>query len=885
MRTEETYRFMDDAATSQTTRMSVQTPMSLMGKEEKEHTIESFAMRPMEIGNFALKSSNIIDEDIFSYDVIKLLQNTNVKGKFDGFRYFRADVEFQVYYNAQPFQQGALLCYYIPYSGDDKSWSQKHSLTSKSACLSESVIFENSEPMVLNIPFNHPHGFVDLVDPQHCDMGQFNLTVYSPLESNIASDTIYITVFAHFKNVKLYGPTDELRHTLGQEPEENDYLVLEPQMAKDKKGKTESAQQEEAGIVTQVSGVVHEVSSALEQVPIVGVVAKPISWVAATVNKIASLFGWSKPISVHTTAMYKFAPSRYMTNYNGVDTSNNMGLDADNQLENYSFFGKGDPLDFNNIITRPNYIGKFKWETKDDSYHKVFSYDVSPTVGWFLEKQQNNLKEDKYEATFARNVTQMNFAAQFFKLWRGNIVFQLKCIKTKFHSGRLLITWRPGDKSNIARPKLPMTYSFVWELAKQNSISFEIPFLNPKPFLYVETPAEKNLPSSPPLAFKNGTLEVYVLNKLVASSDAVVDNVNIIIEACAGKDFAFAIPINPTLYPTALGDIQRIDPDPKFEEQAALDVQPKPPTCSRTFTNLKIKPKDGYLTLHHDVVDDQNDDEEICLQPQIGLETELVPFIPEGTVDVGIEPEKMATGEKIVSFRQLIKRASFFQLAGKQFDDEYLNPALEKIRNFNAYKLNDDYGLASPKSQVLDFDYAHLSYGPPQATGQGKEGKPAIKQKFPFTTDLLTNISSIFAYTRGSIRMKFIGYPAASTSVWKRELASCQLVNSRGRDIKNAAVRRGMSIFSSRAANTIISQESEEVGELQFPHYSDIVYLPKNWASFGQHSKDYGRIAMNTVYGTDQNFVFWRAAGDDFDCAFLMGVPQLQYFDSQNVDK
>nr|ASG92553.1 putative structural protein [Picornavirales Q_sR_OV_025] len=887
---------MDDASNIETSRISTQTPISLMGKEEKMHTIESFAMRPMEIGNFTLSTTTEANKNIFKYEFLSLLNNTNVKGKFDGFRYFRADIQVQVYYNAQPFQQAALLGYYIPYQGDNQAWSQKHDLTSKTACLSESVLLEDQEPLVLNIPFNHPHGFIDLVDPEHCDLGQFNLDVYSPLESNIASDTISITIFAHFINIKLYGPTDEERHVeleaqMGcHSIDENSRkaknikdvvnklhdsmlnkpilkhvawpvsrlvgsfvwlismclpvkkLDLEPQMG-------EAEEQEKVGIVTKVSGVVKEVSSALSNVPVVGVVAKPISWVSAAINKVASLFGWSKPISVHTTGVFKPSPARYMANYNGVDTSNNMGLDADNQVGSYAFFGKEDPLDFNNIVTRPNFITSHVWKTSQDNYTKLFSVDISPTAGWSI-LQDTNTTADKYAANIVRSFTQLNFVAQFFKYWRGNVVIQLKCVKTKFHSGRLLITWRPGSKVTSSNPKVPMTYSIVWELAKKKSIAFEIPYLNPKPWLFVENPTEKITPSDRP--WKNGVLEVFVLNKLVASSDAIKSEVKILVEICGGKDFSFAVPVNPVLFPTAMGSVLRIDPPPTRRRRVQRDL-------------------DATLG-----------DDDLDLEPQIGIDSELVPFIPEGTVDVGIEPEKMSIGEKIVSFRQLIKRFSWFQLAGARYKEEYLNPALNDIRNVNIYKFPDD-GTTEPM-KVCDFDYANVSYESPQATGQAEGGTPAITQKFPFTTDLLTNVCSIFAYTRGSIRIKFVSVIKNTSETWKHSLAVCHLVNSNGANLKSIELKRGMAAMNHRAASVLVAEDVEEIGEVQFPYYSDVVYMPKHWANFGKYNQDFGRIVVNTpIDANTVDFMMWRAAGDDFDCAFLMGVPQMQYVDTTLV--
>lgn len=341
--------------------------------------------------------------------------------------------------------------------------------------------------------------------------------------------------------------------------------------------------------------------------------------------------------------------------------------------------------------------------------------------------------------------------------------------------------------------------------------------------------------------------------------------------------------MSPTLFPTKLGGVQRIDPPP-------------PGTTSSTSTRVRAVSKRRKVTkeelrrlLHHRehhnrLEDPDEEDEDVQLEGQIGLDSELVDFIPEGTLNAGIEPEKMSIGERIVSFRQLIKRFSLFQLAGEMYETNELNPALEDLKNANVYKFGP-VGIRGPV-KVCDFDFSNLSYGMPQAVEQNSGGVPAITQKFPFTTDLLTNVCSIFAYTRGSIRMKFgtTSKQATNFDIDKHNLSICHLVNSNGKDLKSIQVKSSLAAMAHRAAAVIVSEDLEHVGEVQFPYYSDVVYMPKHWANFGKYNQDFGRIVANTRGdGYLVEFMMWRAAGDDFDTAFPMGVPQLQFVDLAEI--
>lgn len=913
----EIYRFMNDSSAMTSSRMSNETPMSLMGLERKQHSIESFAQRPMQIGNFMLSSTATVGAHLLSFDMMDLLGNANLKGKLEGFRYMRANMEVTAYFNAQPFQAGALLAWYVPYKGGTNVWSQSHDITSRTGCLSETVMFEDGKPLKLRIPFSHPHGFIDLVNSDHCDLGMFYLDVYSPLSSNIASDQLPITVYARFVDVEVYGPTDETSHFVTLEAQSGSattemvdlcgcdqlhvrrsvqvvrkvrdaipvmcffrfalawvagllfwFSASEPPAVDLEAQMGEAAEQEAAGVVTQVTGTVSQIAGALADVPLISTYAAPISWVAGALNRVAAFFGWSKPVSVHTTGLFKEAPARYMANYNGVDTSNNLGLDADNQIQNYPFFGKEDPLAFDAVISRLNYIGRYTWATSQVNYTKIATLPVDPTMGWVIESNSTNTTPDKFQAKFFRQFTQLNFVSQFFKYWRGNIILQLKCVKTKFHSGRLQISWRPGTKIGTTRPTVPMAYTIVWEVAERSSIAFEIPYLNPKPWLMVQDPEEKSTATD--MDFKNGTLEIVVLNRLVASSDVVADNVDIIIEVCGGKGMRFATPVTPTFFPTTKDNIVSTYP------------------VSTVLDGVVSADPVAVVRKKREFWDSESSDDDVDLEGQIGLDSDLIPLVIEGAEDPGLEPEKMSTGERIVSFRQLIKRFSYFPLAGKSYGDEKLNTALDPIRNVNVYSLpaENTYGQRFLPACVCDVDYANVTYGPPQATSQDTGGTPTLPSASkPYVSDLLGLVTSIYAYNRGSVRIKFITPLVASSSSYDHgsfSHALCSLVNGRNKSLSGVQVYSSRSLLNHRAATTLVSEPIEGVGELQFPYYSDVVYMPKSWANFGKYNQDFGRIARIQpkfdLFGV--SFNLWRAAGDDYDCAFLMGVPQMQWYDA-----
>merc|ERR1711963_411086 len=118
----------------------------------------------------------------------------------------------------------------------------------------------------------------------------------------------------------------------------------------------------------------------------------------------------------------------------------------------------------------------------------------------------------------------------------------------------------------------------------------------------------------------------------------------------------------------------------------------------------------------------------------------------------------------------------------------------------------------------------------------------------------------------------------------KNSLSVCTMIDSRSLEIEFVQLDRAMPAMANRAASIIVADEVEEIGEVQFPYYSDMVYTPKGFKPYWRGTTNYGRI-VTTEPDDDAvvEFLLWRAAGDDFDCAFLMGVPQMQFVNTNVV--
>jgi hypothetical protein len=259
------------------------------------------------------------------------------------------------------------------------------------------------------------------------------------------------------------------------------------------------------------------------------------------------------------------------------------------------------------------------------------------------------------------HMTPLAYVSRFFAQWRGSVIVKFKIVKTEFHTGRLLLAFEP--------------YENYWKAA------IDAPLMNPTAYLHRQivdvrygSEFEITIPYQAfqqyrPTAGTNsslGNLRIYVLNSLVAPA-TVSSSVTILVEVSGGPDFEWAVPSGLNGVPTA---------------QAVPQMNRGTATCN----------------------------------------------IVEGTIGGAKDAEKniasrTCVGERIVSFRQLLKR-------------------------FNAQDKNWG-GPATATSTRYHFipHMVHIN---------SISSTPTV-QYTDMAGDLFDDIAPLFAVFRGSMRVKMVG--------------------------------------------------------------------------------------------------------------------------------
>lgn len=199
-----------------------------------------------------------------------------------------------------------------------------------------------------------------------------------------------------------------------------------------------------------------------------------------------------------------------------------------------------------------------------------------------------------YGGTAIFSPTPVSFVTNFFAQYRGSLKFTFKFVKTEFHSGRLLLCYYPFDfVLDGATPAVPTLLNTEYLHREIIDIRMGNEFTFTIP--YASFSAYRSTCSGPTAESCYGNVYLFVLNPLVAPS-SVSTTVSILVEVSGAEDMEWAFPRS-------------------IQEYAALPITP------------------------------QSKANEIVSS-----------VLGNGAIDQELMPARCCIGERIMSFRQLIKR-------------------------------------------------------------------------------------------------------------------------------------------------------------------------------------------------------------------------------------
>lgn len=534
--------------------------------DDTKHSISSFLGRPVIVRQGTWTSSQTrgaklttvsFPKDLLN-NIFDVTQNTR---KVDGFVGIKAKVNVRLEVSSQPFQAGALLLSYIPYAdymNSHTQWINGVSTTNvfaASGCPHVVMNLANTTAMSFTTPYVAPYLYANLVSGQG-SFGTVTISVLAPLTTQAAS-TVNWTLWAHFEDIELVYPTPAPLVT------GSGWAQIGGEMAK----------MENRGSIAEAVGTVGRLASSF--LPYVGLkyLAKPVESFSTTAESMLKYFGFSKPTATAPVTRVLQSPARFFLNSDGADTCHKLSLSASNELQTFPGFAgtEEDEMRFDYIAARPCFTTSFAWATSDTADSSIYLSPVTPMGTITFDSPTQFAYATPCVMPLAAKV------ASTFDLWRGDMVYTFHFVKTQFHNGRLRVSFLPYSYQDSATVQAMPAYAYTEDIdiSTASSFTFRVPFTSVRPWLHTLFNPDVALTSTDARNFACGTIQVSVINPLVAAS-TVASRVEVMVFTSL-ENAQFAGPRKSTLLPYNIPNVAQVGGERTKESSEATTETPKLP--------------------------------------------------------------------------------------------------------------------------------------------------------------------------------------------------------------------------------------------------------------------------------------------------------------------
>lgn len=232
--------------------------------------------------------------------------------------------------------------------------------------------------------------------------------------------------------------------------------------------------------VSTVASAVAAAAGALQSIPPLAPFARATMMVANGIGSIARFFGFSNPPVIDPVHSMRINYAANLVSPDIPTQIEKLSMDPKNELTVDSRTVGSDGLDhmtMSHILDRSVYFTTINWQATDTPDTALFGMDVNPAVSE-LEGVTKTLGDG-----FKVQMTPGALFSQMFKHWRGPITLKFVAACSAFHRGRLRISYDPNGRWGNTDLGTARLYQKVWDLTTSNTFEFEIPFMAPSTYL------------------------------------------------------------------------------------------------------------------------------------------------------------------------------------------------------------------------------------------------------------------------------------------------------------------------------------------------------------------------------------------------------------------
>lgn len=271
-------------------------------------------------------------------------------------------------------------------------------------------------------------------------------------------------------------------------------------------------------------------------IPLLSGLAGMASWATSIAANAASAYGWSRPRGEAKNKKVYSSRNTGQFNISSINNSHSLALTSDPTVDVFPIAGSGiDEMSFEYLFGHYGVISSLNWAASAAVDTDIYYCNVTPLT--FNYQSGNNVYTAQPSTSINSYLSPMNYVADSFKYWRGNVKFRIKLASTKFHSGKLLVGFIPTNRNvldwtsagvRIILPTPTTAFDFksvVWDIRSEVELEFEVPFIATTPYTNTTSGI--------------GTFFIRVIEKLNAPTN-VPNTVPILVEVKGTPSFELA---------------------------------------------------------------------------------------------------------------------------------------------------------------------------------------------------------------------------------------------------------------------------------------------------------------------------------------------------------
>jgi hypothetical protein len=458
------------------------------------------------------------------------LNNAVIKQKLTNYAFLRAKLCIKVVINATPFHFGLLRVAYEPNVNAANNGDRRSMIRTNPTSPLPYMVPLSQLPGVwlhpsdnsggeLHVPFFYHKNWLKLTSAADVKtMGSLYYYVNLPLDvaSATGSSSISIDTFAWLEDVELNGATSEL---------------------------TLQARDEYDGPVSRIASAVAQVTGRLADVPVIGKFARATHIGAGALAQVASIFGFTNTPVIDSIPARIPMPGPHIASAEVGAQIQKLTLDPKQELSvdpTLHGLDDTDQMAISNICTIPSALTTTGWSTSDAVGEVIFNANVSP----MLFARVPILDGGSVVRSHRVYHTPMSYVGMMFTHWRGDIIFDIEVVCTKFHKGRLKIAWDPLGSGGSSALNENTVYTTILDIGENNKASFRVPFHQALAWCRTRGITRDNWTPGNSLPvndlFDNGLFLISVLTPLM--SPVSPQNVGILVTVHGSDNLEFANP-------------------------------------------------------------------------------------------------------------------------------------------------------------------------------------------------------------------------------------------------------------------------------------------------------------------------------------------------------